>query len=98
MACKQWKERLVTLLYDELDADERRELEQHLIGCAGCRTDLDELASVRTLLAEARVEAPRVSPRVLVLAPKTLHGLPDSRCASRWPLHHQRRLEWIPHL
>jgi hypothetical protein len=72
MACESWKERLVALLYDELDADERRDIEGHLAGCAGCRAELDELASARSLLAEARFDAPPVSPRVMVLAPKSV--------------------------
>ena len=41
------KDLLVTYLYDEADAAERRAFETHLAGCAECRTELEALRSVR---------------------------------------------------
>ncbi|MFN8061830.1 MAG: zf-HC2 domain-containing protein [Vicinamibacterales bacterium] len=41
------KDTLVTFLYDELDAGERREFEQHLARCEACAREVEELTSVR---------------------------------------------------
>ena len=41
-----WTDRLSEYLDDELTADERRDLEAHLAGCAGCAATLGELTRV----------------------------------------------------
>lgn len=49
---KDYKERLQLLLYDELSEKEKRELEQHLAGCADCRADLEELRKLHSAFAQ----------------------------------------------
>jgi hypothetical protein len=46
------KECLVGYLYEESDAVERRQVEEHLTSCDRCRTELDELRGVRAMLVE----------------------------------------------
>jgi anti-sigma factor RsiW len=41
------KESLVALLYDELDAGERAEIEAHLASCAACRQEAGALRALR---------------------------------------------------
>lgn len=41
------RERLLSYLYDECDADERRKVEQHLETCATCRDEIGGLRGVR---------------------------------------------------
>jgi anti-sigma factor RsiW len=44
------RERLSALLDGELDAEQRRALERHLVGCGECQRELAALREVRTLL------------------------------------------------
>jgi anti-sigma factor RsiW len=46
------KEALVTYLYDEAAPFERERVAVHLAECAACRTEFEELRSVRTTLAD----------------------------------------------
>jgi len=50
---------------DVLEPEERREIEEHLAGCADCRAELAELEAVKTVLDELPPEA-------------LLHGPPDA--------------------
>jgi hypothetical protein len=53
---------------DAIDADERREFETHLVGCAICRAEVTELRAVAAALAHtAPVEAPPDALRARVL-------------------------------
>ena len=45
------KDALVAYLYDEADPVERERVAAHLAGCEACRVELEELASVRQVLA-----------------------------------------------
>ncbi len=47
----RWRDRLSEYLDDELEGSERTRLEEHLAGCAECRSTLEEL---RRVLAHAR--------------------------------------------
>jgi hypothetical protein len=51
---------LVSYLYDDIAAEERARFEQHLNGCALCRSELDELAGLRTHLGRWSVPEPEV--------------------------------------
>jgi hypothetical protein len=48
----QYQEWLQLSMYDELDDDERRLFEAHLETCTECRSDLDELKRLHSLLAK----------------------------------------------
>ncbi len=45
------KDALVSYLYEEVDPIERQRVAEHLAGCQACRTELEELTSVRQALA-----------------------------------------------
>jgi anti-sigma factor RsiW len=51
-------ELLAPFLLGELTADERRELECHLEGCAGCRRELDLLRQTHHLLRRLAANEP----------------------------------------
>jgi RNA polymerase sigma-70 factor, ECF subfamily len=54
----------------ELSAEEEREMERHLDGCAGCRSDLDQVRQTHARLREeaATVPPPELKARVLARA------------------------------
>jgi anti-sigma factor RsiW len=69
MECAHWNDHLIGRLYGEIAPDDDAALEAHLAACASCRTTLDELARVRSILATEEPSVPRL-PRVLVLRPR----------------------------
>jgi hypothetical protein len=50
-ACSYGEEQLASLLYEDGGEAEMAELRAHLAGCAGCRAELEDLASARDLLS-----------------------------------------------
>lgn len=66
MDCARWNEAIVGRLYQENSAEDDAALDRHLMECASCRTTLDEMSGVRTILAEGEPAVPR-PPRVVVL-------------------------------
>src|SRR5262245_42645216 len=68
MACENFQERLVDLLYGELGSAERTEVEAHLASCGACRVEMERLAEARSLLAGA-AGGVLPAPRVMVLQP-----------------------------
>lgn len=73
MSCEPWEPKLSFWIDDELDAESRARLEEHLKGCGPCRAALDRLRSAD--------EALRKGARSLVVSPgpglldRTLRGL-----------------------
>jgi hypothetical protein len=53
MSCDAMKRLLPGLAMDELDVEQKRDIERHLEGCAECRTERDLLARTRAALASA---------------------------------------------
>ncbi len=53
---------------DALDDDERAQFEEHLAGCAACRSEVDSLREAAALLAETTVVVPSAGLRDRVLA------------------------------
>jgi len=68
MGCKAYEAGLMEILYDEIDPERRKIVEDHLSKCADCRTELETLAGTRASLAGGRPEVPE-APRVIFLAP-----------------------------
>jgi hypothetical protein len=66
--CDQ-RERLLSYVYDEGDAAERAEVQQHLDQCPDCRTEIAGLRSVRTDLLAWEVPAHEAVWRPFVAAP-----------------------------
>ena len=55
MNCKAIKQRLVELLYGELNAEEQQSIEKHLAGCEACRAEWDALRQSREQLNRLKV-------------------------------------------
>ena len=73
MDCASFQDHLIGRLYGEIAPDDDAALERHLEGCTSCRTTLDELARVRSILATDEPAIPRL-PRVVVLRPRARLG------------------------
>lgn len=58
------KELLVSLLYDELDAQERKAVQQHLAACRECREEAGRLRALRTQLGAWTVPDPPLDLRL----------------------------------
>jgi len=58
MKCKEMPERLVSLLYGELNAEEAKAIQAHLDSCGECRRVFEELRSTTNLLGEWKDLAP----------------------------------------
>ena len=58
MSCEAMQENLVRRLAGDLSADESRELESHLAGCADCRAEAATLAALWSGLGELTDETP----------------------------------------
>ena len=69
MACQHWNDEWVAHLYDELEPDDERTLQDHLSACATCRQHMDELAISRDWLRQASPAVP-AAPPVVVLRPR----------------------------
>ena len=67
------KELLVGYLYDELEAVERKAIQQHLASCRECRDDAQALRGTRSHLAAWQVPAdvPSLQPVAAGVAPAT---------------------------
>ena len=59
------KELLIGYLYDEVDQAERRIMEQHLLSCGECRSEVRELRSTRTRLSSWTPPAPALELQVV---------------------------------
>ncbi|MFQ5695103.1 MAG: HEAT repeat domain-containing protein [Terriglobia bacterium] len=64
MHCQEMENKLTLLLYDELSAEERTEIEAHLKACAGCRETEAELRRLQAVLNERPLREP--TPELLV--------------------------------
>jgi len=85
MSCQTFREKLIDLVYDELPADERPAVEQHLAGCPGCRAELEALRFARGALADALADEPPAAlrlPSVPVRGPRTIRWLPAFAAAA----------------
>ena len=49
MTCRHYKEMLMGYLDNELEADQAKDLEKHLAGCAQCSRELQELAKLKEI-------------------------------------------------
>jgi hypothetical protein len=58
MTCDLARRQILLLIYDELDAQERRDVGAHLRGCASCSEALAEERRVQALLALSQPDAP----------------------------------------
>ena len=75
MTCNEIEDRLTLYLYDELPAEGRAELDQHLAGCALCRQSLERLQQLHQLLSERRVA--EASPQLLAWCREALDDAID---------------------
>lgn len=93
MACERWRELLSAQLDGEDDPALRPSVDEHLAGCAGCRTWLDRAAVVNRLTRTAAV------PDVPDLTAAILAALPEQPASRSAPRSAPRRLALrLPHL
>jgi predicted anti-sigma-YlaC factor YlaD len=70
MACERWRELVSAQLDGEDDPADRPRVEEHLAGCAGCRTWLDRAAAVNRLTRTGLVaDVPDLSAAILAALP-----------------------------
>lgn len=81
MACREWTEELVAVLYGEADPADERRAREHVATCASCREDLDGLAEIRRDLQAYAPPIP-AAPRVILLAPRSGRWLVPALAAS----------------
>src|SRR3970282_1170005 len=60
--CKNYQELLSEYLAEELSSDVREKLDQHLVTCAGCQAELQELKSTLEMLDEQKKNSVREIP------------------------------------
>ncbi|HWJ60344.1 MAG TPA: anti-sigma factor [Acidimicrobiales bacterium] len=60
--CSDAQERVAGLLFDGLADDEHQALDEHLAGCAACRTELDELTALAVMVQDHGTHRPKVEP------------------------------------
>lgn len=63
MKCEFSREKLVGFFYDELAADERAGVEEHLSGCSSCRKEVKQLTQTTNLLQAWPDESPQLNLR-----------------------------------
>jgi hypothetical protein len=80
------QELLVGYLYDEVDAQEKREFDAHLAVCAECRTELDGLRATRDHLALWAPPQPDLGFRLIRGGAEPAPALPRRRFAPAFAL------------
>ena len=75
------QELLVGYLYDEVDAEEKREFDAHLAVCGACRIEIEELRSTRTHFALWAPPEPDLGFRLIRGAAEPAPALPRRRFA-----------------
>src|SRR5260221_14766460 len=80
MNCELLRERLPLLIYGDLNSDETRQVNDHLVACLACRLERDALLSTRQALDS--VPAPEV--RVDVAAIQAQALATQTRSMRRW--------------
>lgn len=58
--CSDAQHRIADLLVDGLADDEQQALDEHLAGCAACRTELDEMTALAVLVQEHGAHRPSI--------------------------------------
>ena len=99
MNCGDSRERIILMLCDELDANQRVDIEAHIASCAACAGFLGDERRTSELLARAADEAP--SEALLKRCREDLHRAlgamaPGSARESMAPGGLLRRLRWSP--
>ncbi len=79
MDCKDFGERLLLFLYDDLPPEERAACAAHLAACERCRGGLDEASRLHQLLSQRRAAEP--SPQLLVQCRQALDDALDRKLA-----------------
>jgi hypothetical protein len=65
MNCKDYREQFPLMLTDDLDQEQRKEIERHLEGCAECREEFEAVRNVWELMGE-------------ILQPEPSHAMHES--------------------
>ena len=71
--CEDVSAQMMELLYGELPADARANVDAHVAGCARCRAELDGFEKTRAVARQALVEAPPTRVRAAILNAAAAH-------------------------
>jgi hypothetical protein len=82
MNCTAIKQRLVELLYDELNTEDQQTIEKHLDECEACRVEWDALRVSRNQLNQ--LKASENLPQIDVLAILRKAAVRSEQCRRRW--------------
>ena len=58
MACDDYKDLLMSYLDDELSGEQRRQFEEHLVGCPDCAGELEEFKKLKAITDEVALVEP----------------------------------------
>ena len=58
MTCHNWKDMMMGYLDNELDAEQKKQFEEHLSGCSECRDELKEFKSLKAITDEVVLSEP----------------------------------------
>jgi hypothetical protein len=64
MKCENYQNRFTDLVNDQLGADERKAIETHLTGCAGCRQELADMWQLWDMMGEVETPEPSANLKV----------------------------------
>jgi anti-sigma factor RsiW len=82
MNCEVAHERIVTAAYGELADEQMHELEQHMAGCAECRTEREQLLALKVLAGANPVLEPEAN--LVARARQKLEAALDALPPRRW--------------
>ena len=82
-ACSHQKENLMLHLYGELDSTARKEVENHLNSCPGCRHERQQLFSLQQMLRET-AGVPELSPQEVKALVTDIKSKLKSKRAEQW--------------
>lgn len=83
-ACSHQKEKLMLHLYGELDSTARKEVEDHLNGCPGCRQESERLFFLQQLLRKSAGTPELSSQEVKTLVTGVKSKLQQARAEKWW--------------
>ena len=86
MNCELAQERIVTAAYSELPDEQVHELERHVLGCAECQKEREQVLALKTLVnaLPALEPSPNLMARARLRLEEALDALPPKRWYDRW--------------
>jgi len=83
--CEDVSAQMMELLYGELPADARANVDAHVAGCARCRGELESFEKTRAVARQGLDEAPPAGARAAIMAAAAAHLAAQAQPAARKP-------------